>query len=198
MPDVMTIDFTGTKPLDDLAREFPQAAVRALNRTGRAAEVQANREIRRTWNISRAEVDKALTHRTSGVNRISKRGVMEYRIRARGGRVPWIKFNPRQTSTGVSVSIVKGQRKVVPHAFIQEMQSGHLGVFVRRGPKRATTKGTYKNTGILRQPIIERFTISVAEMFSSKKVFNRLDEFVGAKLAQEMNQQVSYLIRSGK
>ena len=198
MADVFTIDFTGTKSLDDLAKAFPVAAIRALNRTGRAAEVQANREIRRTWNISRAEVDKAISHRVSGVNRISKRGVMEYRIRARGGRIPWIRFNPRQTTTGVSISIIRGHRKVVPHAFIQTMQSGHMGVFVRRGPKRTTTAGAYKNTGILRQPIIERFTISVADMFGSKKVFDRLDEFVGAKLATEMNQQVSYILRSGK
>jgi len=194
----IVIDFSGVSPLNELALEFPRAAIRALTRTGRAAEVQANKEIRRLWNISRSEVDKALSNRISGVKRISERGVLEYRIIARGGRVTWIKFNPNQTRSGVSIMIVRGHRKRASSAFIQTMESGHVGVFVRKGPKRRMTKGTYAGTAILRQPIVERRTISVAEMFGAKKVRDLLDEFVGAKLVKEMEAQVSFIRRSGK
>ena len=197
MSTPITIDFTGVKALTDLAQEFPRAAIRALNRTGRAAEVQANAEIRKTWNLTRRDVDKSIFHRIAGVNRISARGVMEYRIWAKGARVAWIRFNPRQTRAGISIMIRKGGRKQVRSAFIPQMPTGHMGVFVRKGAKRRMTKGRYASSTALRQPIVERRTISVAEMFGAQSVRKRLDEFVGVKLVEEMNAQVSF-IRMGK
>jgi len=196
MAESISIDFTGAKSLSDLAREFPLAAIRALSRTGRSLEVRVNKEIRNTWNISRAEVDKRITSRITGINRISQRGVMEFRLKVKGGRLRWLVFNPRQTRAGVSIQIVKGHRKLARGAFIPEMNKNDIGVFMRKGAKRRMKRGRYAGRRTLRQPIVEMKTISVADMFRSRKISEEVDAFVAAKLIKEMDHQVSFFRRS--
>ena len=58
-----------------------------------------------------------------------------------GKGIPLIGFgSPRQTRRGVSVTVRKGRREKIPHAFIQTMRSGHRGVFMRYSTKKMKRK----------------------------------------------------------
>lgn len=77
---------------------------------------------------------------------------MLWRMDVKGTRVPVSAFAPRQRASGVSIAINQGKRKVIKHAFIARMRSGHVGVWQRDGRGRL--------------PIHELYTTRVADIFT--------------------------------
>jgi hypothetical protein len=58
-------------------------------------------------------------------------------MRVKGSRISLVKYGARQVRKGITVKVKKsGGRKLVRHAFIVTMPSGHVGVFTRDGRKR--------------------------------------------------------------
>lgn len=51
-------------------------------------------------------------------------------------RIGLIKFNAKQSKTGVSYRYGQGGRLTLQHAFIARMKSGHEGVYLRKGKDR--------------------------------------------------------------
>lgn len=60
----------------------------------------------------------------------------EWTLQVSGEPVPLIAYPHRQTKKGVSVSVNRGKRTLLAHAFIARMRSGHEGIFWRRGKGR--------------------------------------------------------------
>jgi hypothetical protein len=119
----------------------------------RAMRAEGSRRIRETKGIQVGYIDTALTMVYPTTKPV-------WTLVAKHKSLPLVAFGARQTKTGVSVEVTKGKRAIVKHAFLATMQSGHKGVFMRRGPKRMAGKGKY--AGKMRQPIYETYTASVA------------------------------------
>lgn len=62
---------------------------------------------------------------------------MVWTMHVHGKEVPLGKYPARQTKRGVSVQVNKGgKRTLIRGAFIAQMRSGHVGVFMREGRRR--------------------------------------------------------------
>jgi hypothetical protein len=167
-----------------MAAQNRKAAVTALSRSGRSAEVEANRKIREVYNISRALVDKALW------SRVESPTALTYMVGASGRRLPLATFargsllrasqtqlrarNARAVKRGlpgaVQVEIVRGAPKTLPRTFVTTVGAGHTGIFERFGEKVFARRGRYAGTGIRRQRIREVYGISVARMLNNRNV----------------------------
>jgi hypothetical protein len=129
----------------------------------KAMRAEASRQIRGRKNVQVKGLKSALT-----IDPV-RQGKLEWVIRASGGIMPVHAYFPRQTKKGTSVEINKGARKVIAHAFIATMKSGHTGVFMRTGTAFRQPmqhgKGHARYRGQKRQPIKELFTTRVSEAF---------------------------------
>ena len=147
------------KGLPNLHQSTIASAVRATQAAGssalRAMRAEASRRIRERKGIKAGYIDIALAMISP-----SPQDPFVWRLVAKAKPLPLMAFGARQTKTGVSVEVTKGKRSIVRHAFIATMQSGHTGVFMRRGNKQIARKGRY--VGKARQPIHELFTATVA------------------------------------
>lgn len=99
------------------------------------------------------------------------------------------------TYGGVTVHIFKtGAPLVLKHAFIARMQSGHVGVFQREGPKRWMRRGNY--AGEYKQPIVEKFGPHIARIFEQTPGMEQaLLEFGAEKFAGELMRQAELLYK---
>ena len=153
---------------------YQTVVLRSLNKVARSAEVRANRQIREVYNLHRADVDKGITVRPASATELKAV------ISVKGKRLPLVLFNARQLQAGVKVTITKGGRTLLPHVFIAQMKSGHLGVFGRVGNARL--------------PIKERYTISVAEMFGSRVVIQDLETYISEQLPAVLTHELDYYL----
>jgi hypothetical protein len=76
---------------------------------------------------------------------------LEWTMRVEAKPIPVVQFPNRQVRRGVSVAINSSGRKLIKHAFVATMKSGHTGVFMRRGKSRL--------------PIDELFSTRVIDVF---------------------------------
>jgi hypothetical protein len=60
----------------------------------------------------------------------------EWAIDVSGKPVPLSAYPHRQTRKGVSVEVNRGRRTLIRSAFVASMDSGHKGVWLRRGKER--------------------------------------------------------------
>ena len=106
--------------------------------------------------------------------------------------IPIIAFKPKQTTTGIELSIRKGNRQKLPHSFIQTMHSGHEGVFFRGGYVKRKAK-----RGKDRLPITQAMTASPFTMGTNKGVSQQVVSFMGKEVLRAMEgiltQKVSIL-----
>lgn len=133
----MNLQIDGDAALIADFRDFPgrttRAMVRALNRalvSGRTVMVRA---IAQDTGLKQGDVRKAMPQREATFQR--PRAELASSLKRR----PLIEFKARQTGKGVSYDLGRG-RKVLSHAFIARMRSGHTGVFMRRGKRRLPIK----------------------------------------------------------
>lgn len=173
------LEIRGIDHMRRLAGTFRQPALRALNKTARSTEAFANRSIRQTYNITRAEADKGIHFRPGSISRLTAI------LTARGPRLPLFKFifgskNPRtlRRREGPTVQVVRGQRKLLKGAFVQTMRSGHVGIFVRKESARL--------------PIEEKKTLSVAGMLGARKISKSVREFFKATLPGVFKHELNF------
>lgn len=159
---------------DDLRRlsdDVRQKVIgRALRKTASNAKTETSRAIRDEYKISSRVVGKSITvHTVYGQTPKAE-------ITVKGRPLPMYAFKPKQTKVGVRVRI-KGKFIVVPHAFIANMRSGHVGVFARGGYKGITADagsfGRFKFSKS-RLPINELYTFSLPQGFNNKVVMSRV------------------------
>ena len=104
------------------------ATIRALNKVAVNVRVAASRAIRERRGLPAAAVNKTMT-----VQRAS-RATLVSRLIVSGRPIDLKNYKARQSSRGVTVSVTKGERKLIEGAFIVESRSGQ--VFTREGKKR--------------------------------------------------------------
>lgn len=133
--------------IDDLIREFPMAAQRALRRTTDQTKIAMARLIAADVGLPVGKVKDAL--RIGGGQGVAT-------ISATMKRIPLIEFGARGPDPsrgrgrGVSYRLPTGRGRL-EHAFITTMPSGHRGVFMRSGPARL--------------PIVEKHGPSLGRVF---------------------------------
>lgn len=115
-----------------------RALVRTLRKAGATAlrdmRAEASKRVRQRKRIKAKYVSRAITMaRPEG----SDIATLEWAINVTGEPVPLVAYPHRQTAKGVSVEVNRGKRTLLKGAFVATMpESGHRGVFRRRGLKR--------------------------------------------------------------
>ncbi len=103
---------------------IPRAAVRALNRTAITVRKEAKKELPKQMGIKQAHIRDAFYLTKANLSR------MQSIVGVRFKPLALTKFkNTRQLKRGVT-SKAWGTRKLYPHAFIAQMNSGHKGVYL--------------------------------------------------------------------
>ena len=183
-----------------------KAAVRALNRAGDQSVTAASREIRRAYNVSSSFARNQIKVRDR-----AHRGKLSFTIRIFSRRIPLIEFvrgskTPsvlrERVGRGVTVEIKKGQRKLIPHAFIARMKSGHVGVLARiHGKERPDPAFRFgRGSGRVGRkwgdpdiPIGELTTLSVPRMFLEKTVRSAVARIAMDSFNRNFEQQLKFL-----
>lgn len=180
-----------------VAMEFSEAArdmrdkatSRALNEMADQVKVAASRQIRDVgYKLRIATIKKGIS-----VKRASPRN-LKATVVARGSPLPLIEFSARETSKGVSVSVLQG-RKVISGAFIATTPSGHRGVFVREAGakhKKMTTRGKPSWHAL---SIRELFGPSVPDGLANEAVQGELKRFVTEKFPTILEREHAWLAR---
>jgi hypothetical protein len=163
-----------------------KAVVRALNKTGQQVKTQAAREIRGAgYNVKIGEIKKSINLIRANATTLTAI------VKARGKPIGLIQYGARAISSGVSVQVKNG-RKVIKHAFIATMPSGHKGVFLRVGVgHRKVIKGGKVTWHGL--PIQELFGPSIPSAFINKTVQQALAAAVREKFPRLLKHEIEYL-----
>jgi hypothetical protein len=146
-----------------------RAATSAINKIAAQTKTQISREIRQVFNVKAAAVKDAITVRRARI------GGTEAFVIGTGARIPLKYFDAKKNARGIITTKVRkaGGRKPWPHAFF--IASIGDNVFTRQDvPKRLTTRGRYAGTGIKRQPIKKRFSVSIPQMIGNDEVVQRI------------------------
>ena len=173
-----------------------KAMVRALNRAGDQSVTAASREIRRVYNISAGFARSQIKVRDR-----ARRGRLFFTIRIFSKRIPLSEFKPRQTRKGVTFSVKKGSRKLIPRTFLATMKSGHVGVMVRKQAGKGRPifrfgKGSGKPGrawGEPDLPIAELTTLSVPRMFLERTVRSAVSRVAVNSFNRNFEQQLKFL-----
>lgn len=159
---------------------------RALNTVGRKAYTRIVRNLASETGAQQKRV-RAL------IKPIPSNRTLEWKAQAKARYFSLKDFNPRQTSTGVKVSVWGGQ--TIPHAFIVDSLGGH--VYFRAGPPRVMVKGKYR--GQKRQPLEKLWGPNLAVQMSRGGTRKVLDELAGRELVPEVLRQAGLEIeRKGR
>lgn len=105
-------------------QQIARAQTSAINRTIAMVKTGAGREIRSVYAIKASGMMKRLPIKLATASKPSASMSAEKRP------LPLKEFAPRQTKKGVSITILKGQRKLVKSAFIQNV-GGSQGIYAR-------------------------------------------------------------------
>lgn len=170
----------------DVAKAAHMAMRSAINKVLRSCRTEANRLLRESYRLSKSDIDKVMSLKLSTGSNLTGQLIVG------GQRFKLYAFPSRQLKIGVKVTITKRSPKTLPHRFIATMQSGHTGIFQRKGDKRRMTKGRYKEA--LRQPVVELMGPSVAQLFASKKIIERLKALVKEKLPEVFAHEFEYYL----
>ena len=152
-----------------------QAVPIALNDMAKQTRTRASRIIRQDWNIKASVIKDALHIRFATKDNLTAS------VSASVPDLPVIAFSPTQNKTGVKVTIKKGNSKVIRHAFIKTMPSGHKGVFERTGKSRL--------------PIKELYTRGPGGVFATRAVQSVLEDLIKTKFAQILEGKCQYLLK---
>jgi hypothetical protein len=167
------------------AEEAPKAVQRALNKTAITARAQAARSIRDTgYGLKVGVIKDAFSIRRA------TQADLKAILTATGKAIPLIDYGARQTSRGVTVNVKNG-RKLIAHAFIATMPSGHKGVFIRvdNRHKRVIRNGKVYSSGL---PIKELFGPSIPSAFANDAVQDALKTAIEERFPVVLKQELKF------
>lgn len=163
-----------------------EAITRALNKTAITARADAARSIRDAgYGIKVSSVKGAIS-----IRRASNQDLKAI-VTATGNPIPLINYGARQTSKGVSVNVKNG-RKVIAHAFIATMASGHKGVFARQGKthKKVMRRGKSYWSGL---PVDELFGPSIPTAFANGAVQDAVKTAIEERFPVVLRQELKFI-----
>jgi len=130
--------------LSHIENGAPKAINAALNRTIEGVRTDVTREVTRTYDIKARDV--------RAVMKIKKSDIASLRasLSGAGNPIPLINFRvspnkpgAQKAGTALRVSVKRSGGKVISGAFVAQMKSGHVGVFVRKDKKRLPVQELY-------------------------------------------------------
>lgn len=166
-----------------LAADADKAVQRARATLARRLLVEARRDIQTEYALNATRIRSALSIRTDGDTvelTASGRGVGLVNFPNTGGR--------RRKEFRVEVKRGEGRRPWDEGTFVGTALGGSQQVFVRdfRAPKKRMTRGV--NKGRMKQPLLNQYGPSVAQMLRRPDRRERLSEFAGRILAAEIER----------
>lgn len=168
---------------------LPRAINRATNKSLLKTRTQARKAIRLKFNLPGKVVNPLISSKNAG------KGNDQAYIQGRGSQIPIYKVTgkPKQKPLGVSINTGTGKR-IIKHAFIAKVQSGHIGVFKRtlaKGGKRVPyvdTKGRKQNKNL---PIRELKFPSPAHMLTQPRFAEKLFTFFTRDYPLQLRKQLN-------
>ena len=178
----MKCQISGLEALQQIADNYPNVIFRALQKTGEQMRTQEKREITEHYNVSSSVVKDAIT--------VSARpNDLAVSLKIRSSRLPLAMFNPkfsrgaRSKDRTIFVQIIRGSQVPVQSAFVTGVNTGH---------KSTMHFGIFKRVGASRLPIQEMKTISPSEMFGSRSVWGKLEEFFYQKFPEILDHEMQF------
>lgn len=183
-----SVDISGALRKLDMGRNGIRKAIsRALNKTATTGRAQASKAIRDAgYNMKARDIKAAITIPSRATT-----SALQFELRGRSKPIPMIQYGARETrGGGVSVNVKNG-RKVLSHAFIATMPSGHRGVFERVGKahKRVPKNGRLVPSGL---PIVEKFGPSIKAAFGSDAVQTSVKRAIVERFPVVLEQELRY------
>lgn len=157
-------------------RAFSNAINRALTHT----KSQAFKEARKVYAVNLKDLNSATATR---VQKASTGNTVGY-VLFSGVKIPLFKFNlsvgSEKKSKHIKAGLMKGSWTAFEHAFIAQMNSGHIGIFEREGDERL--------------PISEIMGLSGAQMIQNVEVTDRLSEDAQKKFEQRVEHEIDRIL----
>ncbi|MBW2342508.1 MAG: phage tail protein [Deltaproteobacteria bacterium] len=184
--------------LDGLSDAVPKVTRMAVNKTLTGVRTDATNEVSKVITPTKTRIRASIS-----VKKMTTADDSAY-VRCKGKQMPLIHFKARQTKKGVTVQVLKkGSRSLIKHAFIDDMRSGHKGVFVRtewggvRQPLRKS-QDSYAWYGVLphkyRLPIKQLFSFAVPDVLGHPPTIKAVLDLAGPRLKKEMDRALNYEI----
>jgi hypothetical protein len=159
-------------------REIKRALMRAVNRTADNFATAGAREVAKVYNVAVRTAREQISTRYGRVDNPTAYVV------ASGHAIALSEFGARwsRNMAGASFKVKRGgQRQTLAGTFTTGLQSGHKGVFERRGDKRL--------------PIDEKYSIGVPGMFGATQVQDILASVALDRFTVNLQSQLDYLFR---
>lgn len=172
-----------------LSAAYRKAGATALNKVAVSARASAIRAITEKYNVPASYVRKLIEIQKASSSRLEALIIVR-----QGNRVPYIKFPAKQLESGTVVRVMQDRSTIVRHAFIQSMQSGHKGVFIRKGAKRIMKRGA--SAGKMRQPIVEMAGPRATSMYRVSGAVDRVQESA-KKLYEVLKHELTFRLNRG-
>ncbi|PXX10765.1 phage tail protein [Paraburkholderia tropica] len=171
-------------PKDEL-----RAIARALNKVAAQARNEASREVRALgYNMRASAIKKSF--RVHGASR----NKLAVSLVATGAPIPIINYGARQTAKGVTVRVKNG-RKLLPHAFIATMQSGHRGVFQRVGRAHRKVKKEGRKAYMSGLPIRELYGPAIPDALGNDAVEKAMARIIEQKYPRILEYELSRMAK---
>lgn len=173
---------------------FRLACSRTLKRMGARVKTFSSSAIRERYNINKNKIDPQMAVVPPSVSRLQvslKVSSTRMRVEDFGPRYPKSARSQR-AAQGVSVEIIRGQRKVI--RVLPVVGGGNLiGTF--RGTVVRGSQSVFARIGRGSRQVREITTIGVVDMFRGSVIQGELDKFVDEVLPGELEHQVDFAIQ---
>jgi hypothetical protein len=129
---------------------------------------------------------------------------MSAELESTGPALPLIKYTSTKVKKGVSVRVLKANKKtVVKHAFIATMKSGHKGVFWRRFDDFRVKANPTFNYGFLKGskyalPLEELYGPAIADIFDDPDIIKPALVAASVRLQARLDHHTNRLIESAR
>lgn len=165
-PTHITVEYDTRDLAVLLTRDVQTALGRALMAAGgdsiRGSKTLASKRMRLSKRIRLSRVREGLPLIFPEAS-AKRAGRFLWRMRISGEAIPLIDYSPRQTKKGLTVKINRsGGRKLIKHAFLAKMSSGHKGAYLRRNKERL--------------PIDELFSTNIAQFFNDSTILEPIQK----------------------
>lgn len=169
-----------TQQLQTMPKKIPTVMMRGINRTIKPALSETAKRLAGEVNITKAAVRKRIV--------LSKATKRDWRatLRISRRRIRLIDWKARQTKKGVSYSIERGKRVMVPGSFIATVLASE---------PQGEHKGVFKRVGATQFPIVQLRGPSLGEVFKdAPMIVQQVMGFTGKKLVVEIDKQIKYAL----
>jgi hypothetical protein len=191
-----SVNFEGVKELRNRAAKFPDAARWAINRTIDSLFSKGSQWTRRTYAISKEDLDDRLdvVHASPGN--------LSARIRGRkrpfslgrfavGAPIQRSNVSTRQTSfvqpaKGIKVKIKKGKALTTRRTF---------WAWAKKGDIAEGRPALFRRVGTDRYPIKFRYALGAVDMFYTKENMGKIRDLAETKLPIELEKQIQAFFR---